>query len=106
MTDDQLPTTSMPPSYSVSAEDFAEPRYDAAVADLREALAAGSGVLDTATIRILDENLELIDRAIVEARLALEADPSNVYLSTRIKGHMQKKLTLLRQAVLATNQIS
>lgn len=106
MPDDQSRTRSTPQAYLFNAGDLAAPRYDAAIADLREALASGSEVLDTATVRILDDNLALIDRAIAEARAALEADPSNVYLGNRIKGHMQRKLTLLRQAVLAATQSS
>lgn len=80
---------------------FDDPEYDQAIADLEAVLREGRTVLDTGTVRIIEENLRVIDEAIAEARAAIEADPSNVNLGVRVQTHMQRKLVLLRQAAWA-----
>ncbi|MBI1968089.1 MAG: zf-HC2 domain-containing protein [Gemmatimonadetes bacterium] len=78
-------------------------RYDEAIAQLELALAAGRGRLDTATVRVLEQNLALIDRAIAQARAALAADPADAYLNHHLADTMRRKLQLLRRAnTLAT----
>jgi anti-sigma factor RsiW len=72
--------------------------YAAAVADLERVLADGRGRLDSSTVRVIEQNLAAIDRAIAEAQRALEADSSNLYLNTHLAQTMQRKLELLRQA--------
>lgn len=76
----------------------AEPKYDAAVADLERVLAQGRGTLDPRTIQVLERNLALIDGAIADARRALAADPNNAYLSAHLARTMRWKIDLLRQA--------
>ena len=80
------------------AAGLADPRYDEAIADLEEALKAGRGDLDPATVKILESNLAAIDKAIAESRAALEADPANVYLNSHLADARQRKLALLRRA--------
>jgi hypothetical protein len=75
-----------------------DPRYAAAVADLERALAQGRGRLDTATVRVIEKNLSIIDRAIREAQSALAADPGNAYLNLHLAEQMRRKLELLRTA--------
>lgn len=96
--------TSMPP---VAATDerpavvpaaLVDPRYDEAIADLEQALQAGRGDLDPATVRVLEANLAAIDKAIAECRQALDADPANVYLNSHLADARQRKLALLRRA--------
>jgi tetratricopeptide (TPR) repeat protein len=77
----------------------ADPRYDEAIADLEQALAAGRSQLDPGTIRILKSNLQAIDQAIEQSRRALAADPANVYLHSHIADARQRKLALLRRGV-------
>ena len=72
--------------------------YDAAVRDLEQVLVQGRGRLDTATVRVLEQNLALIDRAIAEARRAVAADSANLYLNTHLAETMRRKVDLLRQA--------
>jgi anti-sigma factor RsiW len=72
--------------------------YDAAVHDLEQVLEEGRGRLDTATVRVLEQNLALIDRAIAEARRAVAADSANLYLNTHLAETMRRKVDLLRQA--------
>jgi hypothetical protein len=72
--------------------------YDQAVADLERVLAEGRGRLDTATVRVLEQNLATIDRAIAQAQLAVAADSANLYLNSHLAATMRRKLELLRQA--------
>lgn len=72
--------------------------YDAAVADLERVLNDNRERLDSTTVRVLEENLLIIDRAIERAREALVADPSDAYLNTHLAETMQTKLALLRRA--------
>ena len=77
---------------------MSDPRYDEAIADLEQALQAGRGDLDPATVKILEANLDAIDQAIEQSRRALAADPANVYLNNHLADARQRKLALLRRA--------
>ncbi len=78
-------------------------KYDAQVAELQRALDQGRGRLDTATVRVIEKNLRIIDAAIGEARRALAADPANQYLNVHLADTMRRKLELLRQASALVN---
>jgi anti-sigma factor RsiW len=80
--------------------------YDAAVSDLERVLVEGRGRLDTATVRVLEQNLALIDRAIADARRAVAADSANVYLNTHLAETMRRKVDLLRQAAALVAAVS
>ncbi len=73
-------------------------KYEAAVADLQRVLEADRGTLDATTVRIIEQNLAVIDRAIADARRALAADPGNAYLNAHLAGTMRRKIDLLRRA--------
>src|SRR4051812_17027773 len=96
------PSPAMPaagaPAISVSMRPSASQSYAAAVADLERVLAEGRGKLDTTTVKIIEQNLAAIDRAIAEAQRALDADSGNLYLNTHLAETMRRKLDLLRQA--------
>ena len=62
------------PAVSVAVRPNASQSYAAAVADLERVLAEGRGKLDTTTVKIIEQNLAAIDRAIAEAQRALDAD--------------------------------
>jgi uncharacterized protein YejL (UPF0352 family) len=81
---------------------LADAQYDAAVTDLEQALAKGRGRLDKTTIAIVEENLNIIDQAIAQARTALASDPANAYLSSHLVEARRKKLDLLRRAAALT----
>jgi anti-sigma factor RsiW len=82
----------------VSWQRRAAPGYDAAVADLERVLEQGRGRLDTATVRVLEQNLRVIDQAIEQGRRAVAADSANAYLNSHLAETMRRKLDLLRQA--------
>ncbi len=77
-------------------------RYESAIAQFERVLADGRDRLDTATVRVVEENLAIIDRAIDEARGALAADPSNAYLNRHLADAMRRKLDLLRRTTSVT----
>lgn len=72
--------------------------YDAAVAELESVLERNRNQLDSTTVRVLEQNLAIIDRAINDARAALGQEPANPYLSRYLDQAMQKKVQLLRRA--------
>ena len=72
--------------------------YDAAVGDLERVLAEGRDQLDVKTLKVIEDNLRIIDRAIAEARSAIAADPANGYLRGQVAANMRRKLDILRQA--------
>ena len=72
--------------------------YDAAISDLQQVLETRRPQLDTATVRVLEQSLQVIDQAIGEARAALARDPNNTYLNGHLQRSLDRKLDLLRQA--------
>ena len=86
------------PAVNVAVRPTASQSYAAAVADLEQVLAEGRGKLDSTTVKVIEQNLAAIDRAIAEAQQALAADSANLYLNTHLAETMRRKLDLLRQA--------
>lgn len=80
--------------------------YDATILELQGELEAGRGKLDTLTIRIVDEKLKLVDRAISDAERALIADPANAYLTGHLTRTRLRKLDLLRRITALTRVVS
>ena len=70
---------------------------DAAISDLQATLTQNERRLDTMTVRIVRENLAIIDRAIADARIALQKDPGNAYLNFHLAQTMRRKVELLRR---------
>jgi anti-sigma factor RsiW len=90
------------PAMAISAAAFADAPYDTAIADLEQRLESQRAALDPDTVRVLEENLAAIDRAIAECRSALANDPANLYLNTHLADARQRKLALLRRAAALT----
>jgi RNA polymerase sigma-70 factor (ECF subfamily) len=80
--------------------------YDAAVADLERVIEESRDQLDTMTVRIIQENLLIIDRAIAQAQRALALDPASVYLNEHLAATMHQKLEFLRRAAQMTGAVS
>jgi len=76
-------------------------QYDAAIAELERALAEHRSDLDSSTVRVVQQNLAIIDRAIGEARRALSIDPANPYLNDHLAGTLRRKMDLLRRVTAA-----
>jgi len=87
--------TEVGPAVAASA---LEAEYADALADLQAALETGRDALAPETIVVIEESLRLIDRAIAEARAALNADPANADLARRLTSNYALKVDLLRRA--------
>lgn len=101
------PQTDFPPLAAdtpVRPANFADGAYDDAIADLERMLEAGRGRVDKETLRVLEDNLQAIDRAIAQCREALAADPANAYLNTYLAQARGRKLELLRTATSLANR--
>jgi len=82
--------------------DLGGARYDSAVTELEQALAANKGNLDSSTVRIIQQNIAISDQAIDQARTALARDPGSVYLSNHLASTLKRKVELLRRATALT----
>jgi len=80
-----------------STAEFDVHTYDQAVADLQLVLAHNRNRLDPETVRTVEANLAVIDTAILQARRALMADPSNPYLSGHLAEQMKRKIRVLQR---------
>lgn len=74
--------------------------YDREIGSLRDMLATRRAELDTATVRVLEENLTIIDRAIEQSRQALASDPNSTFLIDHLNSALGRKVQLLRAATL------
>ena len=94
---------SSPPGFTVAtAAEFGGAKYDSAVVELQQALSANQGDLDSTTVRVIQQNLAIIDQAIDQAQRALASDPGNVYLNNHLAGALKRKIELLRRAASLT----
>ena len=75
-----------------------EQQYSSEVESLQRTLRVRRDELSPETVRILEENLAIIDKAIQEARSALINDPQSDMLGELLRSAYQRKLDLLKQA--------
>jgi anti-sigma factor RsiW len=107
---DAVPTAAMPEVEQLDAGDIRlaatgdvrnpSVKSDLAIAALEQKLAEGQSVLDSSTVRIIEESLAKIDRAIESATAALEADPGNMWLNRHLADSKARKLRLLEKAAV------
>lgn len=90
------PTGAAPTAVLVGTEG---PGYQGAIAELEQALESSRTRLDPTTVAVLERSLASIDRAIEDARIALQRDPANPYLHRHLDGAMRMKMEILRRAV-------
>ena len=88
--------SNLPAGYATNAR--WEIQTDIAIVELQEALTRNEAQLDTATVRVVRQNLAVIDRAIAEAQRALKRDPNSGYLRLHLANTMRQKIELLRRA--------
>lgn len=74
--------------------------YDREIASLRRMLDTRRSELDTSTVRVLEDNLAIIDRAIEQSRQALERDPNSRFLMNHLNDALGRKVEILRTATL------
>ncbi|HSK20825.1 MAG TPA: zf-HC2 domain-containing protein [Longimicrobiales bacterium] len=83
-------------SSSLVAVDALERSYEHEVAEVQRALVGQQSALSPETLRVLQANLDIIDRALNEARAALRADPGNDALTDLVRSGYERKLDVLR----------
>lgn len=93
------------PGQNASFVDPSVTSYDAAIEDLEGALAAERETLDPETVRIVEENLAIIDRALERARQALLADPESEYLREHVENTKRQKLEVLQRVNLLASEL-
>jgi hypothetical protein len=80
--------------------------YEGAVRELQAEFQRRRATLDPETVRVVTENLAIIDTAIEEARAALAEDPSSSFLQTHLASAMRQKVELLsRVATIESTEI-
>lgn len=72
-----------------------------ATADLEQVLIQGRDLLAPETLQVVEASLATIDRAIDDARRALQEDPGSPALQRLLTSSLSKKLTLLRHTARA-----
>ncbi|HUP90595.1 MAG TPA: hypothetical protein VM100_14700 [Longimicrobiales bacterium] len=72
--------------------------YSSELQQLQEILRRNRETLAPETVKILEENMRVIDKAITEAQSALASDPNSDMLVDLLRSAYQRKLELLRQA--------
>jgi len=65
---------------------------------LEEELAAAREALDPNTLRVLERNMAVIERAIEDSRQALAVDPGNEFLSRHLLQVYERKIVYLKEA--------
>ncbi|MDX1674706.1 MAG: zf-HC2 domain-containing protein [Longimicrobiales bacterium] len=95
---DAPPAMAVAPASSATFAAFVD--YDETLAALEAEYRTRREALDPETIRVVERNLAIIDRAIAEARAALAADPSSGFLSEHLVDAMRRKADLLRRAAV------
>jgi hypothetical protein len=76
---------------------FDPSHYDVAIAELERTMHEHRSELDTSTVRVVEQNLAIIDHAIDQARRALAADPASPYLNGHLAQQLRLKMDLLRR---------
>lgn len=66
------------------------------IAELQAVLRQRRSQLDPSTVKIVEDNLALIDAAAKQARDALQRDPASGFLTEQLDNALQKKIELLR----------
>lgn len=85
---------------------FTASSYDAAIVELERIIDESRDRLDTVTVRVIAENLMIIDRAIAEAQRALAEDPASDYLNEYLAATKRQKLEFLMRAAQMTGAVS
>lgn len=87
------------PQSSLAANHLtAQQTYDREIARLRAIVDSRRSKLDTATVRVIEHNLAVIDDAIAQCKAALKKDPASRYLMESLDDALDTKVQLLRTA--------
>ena len=91
---------------SVESElQLAEQHYEKAIAGLEQMTKAGEGSLDPQLAATLRKNLGVIDQAIHDSRVALQAQPTNELAQESLFEAFRRKVGLLQDTVALINEM-
>ncbi len=96
------PAAEVAPEAALTAAGSLEAEYLPAIRQLAELLERRRSELSPETVRTLEENLRVIDRAIEESRRALAADPDDRVLREMLVGGYEAKVEFLQRAAALT----
>jgi hypothetical protein len=89
------------PAARLAANDLSPERtYDVEIARLRAIVDKRRASLDTGTVRVVDQNLLIIDAAIAQCRAALAKDPASRFLIQSLNDALDDKVQLLRTVTM------
>lgn len=106
---DERPAPAADSAAEVEAEPemaIAEQRYEEAIAGLQQIAEDQDNGLDTMTRATLQQSLAAIDRAIMESRAALSAQPANALAHESLLDALDTKVTLLQDTVALAGEIA
>jgi hypothetical protein len=83
----------------------AERQYADAIAGLEQITAAEQSALDDDTAGVLQANLTVIDRAIVESRTALQTEPQSQVAQESLFEALRQKVALLQETLALINEM-
>jgi hypothetical protein len=78
--------------------------YDGEIALLDSLVKTRRESLDPKTVKVIEHNLQIIDRAIAESRAALAKDPKSPLLTNRLDNVLGSKVELLRTVAFLPTQ--
>lgn len=96
-----------PPSVQLASRKkdmSAAPVYDREIALLDSMVRTRRESLDPKTVKIIEQNLKIIDKAIIESRAALAKDPKSPLLSNQLDNVLGSKVELLRTVAFLPTQ--
>ena len=88
-----------PNAVTLVALDAAEREYVRIASELERTLNDRSNLIDPATIKTVRENLIIMDRAIADARAALEKTPGDAELSRLVSTGYKRKIGMLERTL-------
>ena len=74
--------------------------YDKEIRQLNLLLESRRNQLDPATVAVIERNLQVIDAAIAESKLAIARDPASRFLIESLNQSLQMKVELMRTAAM------
>lgn len=83
----------------------AEMHYEKAIGGLEQIIAQNGGVLPPELASVLNQNLDLIESAIVESRAAMSNEPDSTVAQESLLDALRKKVALLQNTILLINEI-
>jgi anti-sigma factor ChrR (cupin superfamily) len=83
----------------------AESHYDRAIVGLEQIIAQNDGVLTPELTSVLNQNLDLIEKAIDESRTAIATEPQSTAAQESLLQALRSKVTLLQNTILLINEV-